>query len=719
MTTPGESFLNAIFDGIVEAILAINFTTRRILYWNPGARELFGHEPGEVLERPMTLIFPNEDNYRRLFDLAAASIRESGFWRGESQFKRRDGSCFPAEVTFAQFMQMGGAGNAHVVAIVREVSEEKEKAAELRRKDLYVELLTAITRVSNETASMNNALQFAAARVCRALNWPVGHVYCSERAGHTEPTSIWYVDDPARFREFQQTTMEMYFAVGTGLPGRVMASGKPEWIRDVTAHASFFRAPVAKRNGIKAAFAFPVLVGNDVTCVMEFFSTRSGEPDSPMLDVMAHIGMQLGRVAEREYAREALTNANRRLGLLKEIAEIANAAVNIDVALQHTIEKICQYTGWCIGHVYLVSEGHDLCASNVWYSVDADRFLDFRRATESKTSLPATELAMRVYAGKQPLWIRDIPAEKNYLFAKEAVEIGLKSALAFPIQVDDTVVAVLEFFSGNTGDPDGEILDMMRNIGVQMGRVFERELATVKERKSQSLSALATLAAKTAHEIASPLNGMYTTAQVIERLANRETEIDKTMLASTAQNLTSEIDRLRSLLNELRQLAPRDLADDPVDLAVLAAEVAEMEKHTCDGCGIQIVIECSANPLIVQGDRNRLKQVLINLSRNAVEAMPKGGKLTLREYATGNHAVVEVADTGAGIPAGIDIYGVFNTTKAGGSGLGLTIAAQIVEAHQGQISHSSNPGSGTTFRIALPLSDTAAGGLINVTPRNG
>ncbi len=424
---------------------------------------------------------------------------------------------------------------------------------------------------------------------------------------------------------------------------------------------------------------------------------------------MAHIGMQLGGVAEIEQARQALTKANRRLALLLEVAEIANAAGSIDDVLQQTMEKICRYTGWSVGHIYLVSDGHNLSASKVWYSADPDRCMGFRRATETMTSLPETELVMRVYAGKQPLWIRDIMAEPNYLRSKEAIEIGVKRALAFPVCVGDDVVAVYEFFSTNSGDPDGEILEVMGNIGVQLGRVFERELATVKVRKSQSLSALATLAAKTAHEIASPLNGMYTTAQVIERLANRQAEIDKSMLAATARNLTSEIDRLRSLLNELRQLAPRDLADDPVDLAVLTAEAAEMEKHTCGDSEIRIVVECASAPLIVRGDRDRLKQVLVNVSNNAVEAMPNGGTLTLRGYAAGEQAVVEITDTGVGIEAGIDVNAVFTTTKSDGSGLGLTIAAQIVEAHRGRISHWSKPGCGTTVRIALPLSDTAAG----------
>ena len=108
------------------------------------------------------------------------------------------------------------------------------------------------------------------------------------------------------------------------------------------------------------------------------------------------------------------------------------------------------------------------------------------------------------------------------------------------------------------------------------------------------------------------------------------------------------------------------------------------------------------------GDGDRLKQVLLNLCKNAVEAMPQGGVLTVRGYTTGDRVVLEVKDTGRGIPEGIDIFEPFMSTKSEGTGLGLAIVQQIVTNHQGALTYTSAPGQGTIFTLvfpAAPISD--------------
>lgn len=102
-------------------------------------------------------------------------------------------------------------------------------------------------------------------------------------------------------------------------------------------------------------------------------------------------------------------------------------------------------------------------------------------------------------------------------------------------------------------------------------------------------------------------------------------------------------------------------------------------------------------------DRGKIKQVIVNLCKNAVEAMPEGGRLTLKSYCLNRSVILEISDTGAGIPAGIDVFHLFTTTKPSGTGLGLAVVNQIVSAHGGTIDYVSQPGIGTTFKISLPL----------------
>ena len=107
----------------------------------------------------------------------------------------------------------------------------------------------------------------------------------------------------------------------------------------------------------------------------------------------------------------------------------------------------------------------------------------------------------------------------------------------------------------------------------------------------------------------------------------------------------------------------------------------------------------------VMADTEKLKAVLLNLSKNAIEAMPKGGKLTLRGYQSGKNVYIEVEDTGVGIPAGVNIFEPFTTSKATGWGLGLSIVQQIISAHNGTIEYRSDPGQGTIFKIRLPATE--------------
>jgi signal transduction histidine kinase len=119
----------------------------------------------------------------------------------------------------------------------------------------------------------------------------------------------------------------------------------------------------------------------------------------------------------------------------------------------------------------------------------------------------------------------------------------------------------------------------------------------------------------------------------------------------------------------------------------------------------------SAPGLTLLGDPQRLKQVLLNLCRNAIEAMPAGGLLTLRARCQDGEVVLEVSDTGVGIPADAleRVFEPFYTTKEAGTGLGLAVCRRIVEAHGGRLSVRSQPDRGTTIQVHLPLHRSAGG----------
>ncbi|HCG73979.1 MAG TPA: hypothetical protein DE038_11860, partial [Nitrospina sp.] len=165
-------------------------------------------------------------------------------------------------------------------------------------------LVKAIAIASNEARAVNDTLYFCIERVCKFAGWPLGHLYLAAEkpASGLIPTEIWHVGDPGKFDVFQKITGDSPMQAGIGLPGRVLASGKPEWIIDVTKDLNFPRARLAENIGVRAGFAFPILIGREVVGVMEFFSTKAAEPDKEMLAIMAQVGTLLGRVLERKRA---------------------------------------------------------------------------------------------------------------------------------------------------------------------------------------------------------------------------------------------------------------------------------------------------------------------------------------------------------------------------------------------------------------------------------
>ena len=208
---------------------------------------------------------------------------------------------------------------AGVGAIGTDITERRRAEEALRQKTAFVELSKAAAAAANEAESVEGTLQFCITMVCQHTNWPVSHVYLPAQDGTNElaASTNWHLDDAGKFEAFQRVTMATRCAPGVGLPGRVLAERRAIWISGVTKDSNFPRAQMAKDIGVKAGFGFPIFVGSEVAAVLEFYSEHAAEPDEELLEVMAHIGKQIGHVIERDRAeRQLLTD--------KETAEFAN-----------------------------------------------------------------------------------------------------------------------------------------------------------------------------------------------------------------------------------------------------------------------------------------------------------------------------------------------------------------------------------------------------------
>ncbi|PTQ88916.1 EAL domain-containing protein [Agitococcus lubricus] len=191
---------------------------------------------------------------------------------------------------------------------------EAEAIAERGLRELYekqqqLQLLEAIAVAANQANKLNDILQLALSKICQFSAWQLGHAYIIDpkQPHRLKPSMIWHCSGrESVFEAFQELTHRTYFEQGIGLPGRVFASGQATWIVNIADDSNFVRQACGIATGIKTACAFPILTGHRVTAVLEFFSLLESPPQVTLLQMMAQIGIHLGRVVERQLAEERL-----------------------------------------------------------------------------------------------------------------------------------------------------------------------------------------------------------------------------------------------------------------------------------------------------------------------------------------------------------------------------------------------------------------------------
>lgn len=220
---------------------------------------------------------------------------------------------------------------------------------------------------------------------------------------------------------------------------------------------------------------------------------------------------------------------------------------------------------------------------------------------------------------------------------------------------------------------------------------------------SQKLAALGRLTSGVAHEVKNPLNAMRIHLELLRtRLGGARPEVGENL-----EVIAEEIQRLdRVVQGFLKFMRPQDLHLAPVDINALLAEVARLAAPEATQSGVEIVLDLAPDLPPVTGDAELLQQAFTNLVTNAIQAMPRGGTVTLTTRLASRGVVeVHVSDQGVGIPPeDLDkIFRLYYTTKTNGSGIGLSLVYRIVQMHDGQIEVESTVGKGTTMILALPL----------------
>jgi two-component system NtrC family sensor kinase len=311
----------------------------------------------------------------------------------------------------------------------------------------------------------------------------------------------------------------------------------------------------------------------------------------------------------------------------------------------------------------------------------------------------------------QPVVLSEIESTDARPLAPPLRERGIE--LAVPLRVKRRAVGLLTLARRPdqrlyTNDDISLVVTLANQVGIALenARLYE-ELRESREQvtRASRLSSIGLLAAGLAHEIRNPLVAVKTFLDLLpQRLDDRE------FLTNFRELSQSELRRVMNLLTDLLTLGKSTTVEyRSLELVPTLEPVLRLMESTARKHGVTLVVRAGGALPPVWADADRLKQILLNLVLNAIDASPQGSEVTVEMRSVRQGVLIEVTDRGPGIPADHleNIFNPFFTTKETGTGLGLALVHQMVVEHGGQISVDSTPGRGSVFRVTLPAAPAA------------
>jgi signal transduction histidine kinase len=397
------------------------------------------------------------------------------------------------------------------------------------------------------------------------------------------------------------------------------------------------------------------------------------------------------------------------LGLLHEVGRSLVETLDIEQVLGAGIRNLARMVDASDAYLALVT------ADGAHLEVRAVAG-DLATALGRRLPLDAPEppLAALAYARREPIVVPDALSDDG-VGDEEGREPPARAYLAIPLVVREHAIgtAVIVERSGPRLFTPAEVeraaaVANQLAVAAENARLYEdlrrsyAELARAQEQllAGERLAALGELSAVVAHEVRNPLGVIFNSLGSLRRIVRPAG--DAKMLFDIVEE---EADRLNRIVGDLLDFARPSQPELRPELLGRVVEDAVAAAVAQQGGRIEVVRDLDPEVPPVAMDARLVRQAVLNVAVNAVQAMPRGGRITLRTRRDGEDALLEIEDSGAGIPEEVRgrIFEPFFTTKASGTGLGLAVVKRIVEGHGGAVSVRSAPGAGTVFALRFPV----------------
>lgn len=479
----------------------------------------------------------------------------------------------------------------------------------------------------------------------------------------------------------------------------------------------------------KRFFLYSGILGVSLTIAGFFLSPPGGELYKVLLNrfyammaifVTAFLGYKLTK--KQEEFETSKSEFERSIHHEVELADFlskrtpnSNSDETFNQAMRMCLENICRLTHWSLGHLYLVSEKDDnLTPGKIWFAREPDRFREFMRVTEATIFERGIGLPGRVLANGEPVFIPDVAEDPNFPRFKLLSEAEVRGAFGVPVKIKGEVRAVLEFFSNKKERPNEKIMGMIESATDQISRILERwesEIALFNEKNEAEKAnrAKSLFLANMSHEIRTPMNSVLGFSQILLR---------KTDLDNETKDAIKIIDRSgKSLLNMINEIldiskieaGKMELIVTGFDLNNSINNLSNLFELRCQEKQVQWKVKGFPEPVRVQGDETKLRQVLINLLGNAIKFTDSGAVQFYVTALKDNQYHFDIIDTGQGIPAEVHgkIFDAFHQDeeggKRGGTGLGLAIAKKQLQLMGSDLLFESEVNKGSHFYFTLHL----------------